>query len=91
MMLTFGGSISNCEKIFLSKSKEPFSLLCMRVYWDLLPRIIYFIIDKSKKKEFFLQEQKGGGRGSERKTGVIPKPACLGTFKTSCLGFDPGI
>ena len=23
--------------------------------------------------------------------GVIPKPACLATFKTSCLGFDLGI
>ena len=38
----------------------------MMVYWDLLPRMVYFINHKSKKKKeaslgFFYKKKKGGG------------------------------
>ena len=53
------------KRRFFIKKRGPFSLWCMRVYWDLLPRMVYFIINKSKKKEsslgFFYKKKKGGG------------------------------
>jgi len=46
-MFAFGGSINTERGYFLYiKKRGPFSLLCVRVYWELLPRIVYFIINK---------------------------------------------
>ena len=60
---------------FFIKKQGPFRLLCMRVYWDLLPRMVYFINNKSKKKRVLRVFKKRGGRVVLLKeTGVIPKP-----------------
>ena len=50
------------------KKRGPSSLLCMRMYWDLLPRMVYFKNNKSKKKivlfRFFCKNRGGGGDSS---------------------------
>ena len=55
------------RRFFFIKKRGPFSLLCMRMYWDLLPRMVYFINKKSKKKkspfESFFRKKKMGGKG----------------------------
>ena len=65
----------------------------MRVYWDHLPRMVYFINNIAKKKEssfglFFTKKKGGGVILLKENWGDYHWPAA---FKTSCLGFDPGI
>ena len=93
-MFTFEGSmyIKLREDFFSSKNEDLLVLNvwgCTGIYclgWHTL----YIISQRKKSSRLFLQEKRGGGSGI-----TLGKPEWFqnqsATFKTSCLGFDPGI